>query len=263
MLQDRHGDNDHRQSPDNVAVDATTDSTDIRHAQTVTQTHTDTHTVTDTDIVTETGPEPQPDNDVQHCQRSDTMNTHPGDIGIDTAALTIAVQKAEYNVNWDMAMASAIRWGHTGLSNEIRHDMELDEHEPAAAAAFGRAPSMVPVSGDEPWVECVIEMDQITEGLRTFAASVMGRLVYGSDCSGVDSPAIALKSLFKKLTGCSVSHAFCSEAPGKDGYYQKCMLDWNHQPKQLFVPRRSMNNDFENNIASVSSTVSSTSTIYL
>lgn len=84
----------------------------------------------------------------------------------------------------------------TSIIEEIMTGPSGGMTDPASASVSLGVPS-----GQETWIQNVLDVigeDLLCERLQPIAHSI-GSLSYGSDCSGVDAPVIALKSLLKRL----------------------------------------------------------------
>ena len=134
--------------------------------------------------------------------------------------LESAAQKAELKSTWDVALSMAKRFGHF-LDREAVSGFEMSETEsdldplPKRRKLQQREGELerssarmlgVP-SGSETWLHSmfeVIDKDKLCQSLehtRKSKGLEVLDLTYGSDCSGLDSPAIALKSIINALKG--------------------------------------------------------------
>ena len=101
-------------------------------------------------------------------------------------------------------------WKNESLECDIDSEAEIEPEiwaEPPGTLAQVDSPlapvdfSLGPPSGNECWVRSVANTLGLVlcERLHEISQCCGGELTYGSDCSGVDAPAIAVKSVIKHL----------------------------------------------------------------
>ena len=130
----------------------------------------------------------------------------------------------------DIALSASIQT-YAGVQVDLDQDLKTWGWDESSASEFGREPlheigllapadvvtgrsseethetCLGPCSGQEPWLESVVNilgegalcqrLHEVKEAHRSSGSDA--GLTYGSDCSGVDAPAVALKSLIKRL----------------------------------------------------------------
>ena len=124
------------------------------------------------------------------------------DRGVVVDALYIASRRAESRAAWDVALATARAAGHTAAAAEIEESGLCPSQSPALSAGDGK--QLVVCAGEEPWIQPLLakigsRLQQFLNSLAHARSNVVPQLKYGSDCSGVDSPAVALKSILLGL----------------------------------------------------------------
>ena len=137
------------------------------------------------------------------------------------AQLTLAAIRAESLSMWNVATMSAERIGHHASAEESREmeaELESGICQPlscgSVAVADAFSTPLAPAMGSEPWIGSALKVVQASK-LVGCIASLPARdespskkqLTYASDCSGLDSPAVALKSVFKTLVPHAKDHA--------------------------------------------------------
>ena len=122
------------------------------------------------------------------------------------SALREAALRSECNASWDMAIRSAKDHGHSAALESIVTAGLV----PGDCSAGLPHHSQLPLErvGSEAWVEHLVHIVGLHD-LQDFFYSMAvqkqtlelgtATLMYGSDCSGLDSPALALKSLVAKM----------------------------------------------------------------
>lgn len=142
-----------------------------------------------------------------NCSCNSYFQAEDGGESLNNASL-----KAECIAQWDVAIATASKQGdHATVAAAI--DLGIvpsqDERQLLEEQKLRRSDhELAPCSGEEPWIQPLLDQvnpQQLAECFKTLSRSVDddNRLLlsYGSDCSGLDAPCFALKSLLKHMEG--------------------------------------------------------------
>ena len=136
------------------------------------------------------------------------LETRPEDDG-----LSLAASRSECVVAWDVAATQAERLRNYDLLQVALeqlpqgqgpgpgHDLDQDQSD----RGLDCGGLLAPCSGQEAWLDSLLEVIDLG-AFRAFLQGLKGRdgidvpeVKYASDCSGVDSPAVAFKSLLTRL----------------------------------------------------------------
>ena len=161
---------------------------------------------------------------------------------LEASTLEEAALMTEVRANWDVARKVAEATGQNGLCPEIKAVVSESESESLGPRPSKRRkilsqkqreisnfrkmmletprmpdePSFGPDPGSEWWLDALFEVLDPFDIADSVRRTFPGGLTYGSDCSGVDAPAIALKSLLEAL-----AHKALAKKAGYSGFASK------------------------------------------